>query len=99
MTKAPLFLKKYFWDIDFKKLNPDKSKTFVLKRLLDRGDDKALKWLFKYCTKKDIKQLLLTTRDLSPKTANFWANFLNIDTKKMPCLQKPYSRIQFGLSS
>ena len=99
MQKLPGFLKQYFWDVDFKNLDFWLDKTFILKRVLDRGNDKALKWLLKYYTKADIKELLLTTRDLSPKTANFWADLLNIDKRKVVCLQKPYSRIQFGLSS
>lgn len=98
-TKLPEFLRGYFWDVDFAKIDPEKSKTFILKRVLDRGDDKAIRWLLKHYTKEDIKSLILTTRDLSAKTANFWANLLGIDHKKVPCLQKPYSRIQFGLSS
>ncbi len=97
--KLPAFLKQYFWDVDFDKLSFEKSKTFILKRVLDRGNDKALKWLFRHYTKADIKELILTTRDLSPKTANFWADYLKLKQKKVPCLQKPYSRIQFGLSS
>lgn len=99
MKKLPVFLKPYFWDVDFNKIDPEKSKMFILKRVLDRGNDKAIRWLLKHYTKEDIRQLLLTTRDLSAKTANFWADILNIDHKKVPCLQKPYSRIQFGLSS
>ncbi len=98
-SKLPNSFKKYFWDVDFEKINFEESKTFVLKRILDRGDDKAIIWLSKHYTKADIKKLLLTTRDLSPKTANFWADYLNIDPQNVPCLQKPYSRIQFGLSS
>lgn len=99
MKRLPSFLKQYFWDVDFKKIEFWHSKTFILKRVLDRGDDKALKWLLQHYTKEDIRKLLLTTRDLSAKTANFWADILNVDHKKVPCLQKPYSRIQFGLSS
>lgn len=99
MKKLPRFLKKYFWDVDFEKVDLEKSRVFILKRVLDRGNDKALKWLLLHYNKEDIKQLLLTTRDLSAKTANFWASYLNINPKKVPCLQKPYSRIQFGLSS
>ena|SRR3989344_7202867 len=99
MKKLPVFLKKYFWDVDFKELNLEKSKTFILKRVLDRGDTKALSWLKKNYTKDEIKKLVLFTRDISQKTANFWADYLKIDRRKVPCLQKPYSRIQFGLSS
>lgn len=99
MKKLPSFLKQYFWDVDFGKIDFAKSKAFILKRVLDRGDSRALEWLFQHYTRDDIKNLLLTTRDLSPKTANFWATYLNIDHSKVPCLQKPYARIQFGLSS
>lgn len=99
VKKLPAFLKQYFWDVDFAGLNFEKSRTFVLKRVLDRGDTKALNWLMKNFTKSEIKSLLLFTRDISQKTANFWADYLKIDRKKVPCLQKPYSRIPFGLSS
>lgn len=99
MKKLPAFLKQYFWDVDFKLVKLEKSKTFILKRVLDRGDTKALDWLKKNFTKKEIGQLLLTSRDLSQKTANFWADYLKMDHKKVLCLQKPYSLIPFGLSS
>jgi len=99
MKKLPAFLKKYFWDTDFEKMDFERSKVFILKRILDRGNDQALRWLLQHYTREDIKQLLLTTRDLSAKTANFWTEYLGLDHKKVPCLQKPYSRIQFGLSS
>lgn len=99
MQKLPVFLKQYFWDVDFDGLKLEESRTFILKRVLDRGDTKALNWLMGNFTKDEIKGLLFFTRDISQKTANFWADYLKIDRKKVPCLQKPYSRIQFGLSS
>lgn len=99
MTKLPIFLKEYFWDVDFNALDFKKSKVFILKRVIDRGDTKALNWIRQNYTNQEIKRLLLSTRDISPKTANFWADYLKIDHKKVLCLQKPYSRIQFGLSS
>jgi len=99
MQKLPGFLKQYFWDVDFEGLNFEKSKTFILKRVLDRGDTKAVHWLRENFTNSEIKNLLLFTRDISQKTANFWADYLRLDRKKVPCLQKPYSRIQFGLAS
>lgn len=99
MNKLPKSFKQYFWDVDFEKVNLEKSRPFILKRLLDRGDTKAITWVRQHYTTADIKNLLLTTRDLSAKTANFWADFLGLDKRKVVCLQKPYSRIPFGLSS
>ena len=99
MADIPSFLKKYFWDIDFHSLSLTKNKAFILKRILDRGDTKAINWLNQNYTKKDIETLITTTRDISQKTANFWTMLLGIDPKRVPCLQKPYSPVQFGLSS
>lgn len=98
-AQLPEYLRPYFWDVNFDLLNFKKSKTFILKRVLDRGDIRALGWMRRNYTNQEIEKLILTTRDISPKTANFWALFLGIDKRKVVCLQKPYSRIQFGLSS
>lgn len=98
-TKLPIFFKPYFWDVDFSTLNLSKDPGFIIKRTLDRGDAKALRWILKYYPKEKIKDTVLTSRDLSQKTANFWADIFNLDRTKILCLQKPYSRTQFGLSS
>lgn len=92
MKKLPHFLKQYFWDVNFEKIELETSKTFILKRVLDRGNDKALRWLFKQYSKEDVKQLLLTHKDLSPLTSNFWADYLNIDKGKIPSLKNPSPR-------
>lgn len=94
MKKIPKSFKKYFWDIDFDQLTFQKSKTFILKRILDRGDTKALKWLLQHYTKDDIRNLLLISRDLSQKTANFWAFYLGVNKRKVVCLQKPYLKMR-----
>lgn len=100
-TNAPLpeFLRPYFWDVAFEALDIKKNPRFILKRVIDRGDTKALMWAMSVFTIDDIRNLVLTTRDISRKTANFWALRLDIDPKLVPCLQKPYSRIPFGPSN
>lgn len=97
--KLPSSFSEYFWDVDFKSIDPNKSSSFVIKRVLDRGNTAAIKWLLRNYPKEKIERTVLTTRDLSQKTANFWADVFKLDKTKVVCLQKPYSRIQFGLSS
>ncbi len=92
MKKLPGFLKQYFWDVDFNKIELETSKIFILKRVLDRGNDHALEWLFKHYTKKDIEQLLLSCKDLSPLTSNFWADYFDFDKSKIPSLKNPSPR-------
>ena len=90
-TKLPGFLRDYFWDVRFDELDIKKSRFFVLKRVLDRADTGALRWLLRNYNTKEIVEVLYTTRDISQVTANFWTDYLKLD--------KPHSPIQWGLSS
>ena len=45
MKKAPAFLKQYFWDIDFDKLDIEKYPLYVVARILNYGDEKAIAWM------------------------------------------------------
>ena len=98
-AKLPEYFKAYFWDIDFSTLDPIGDSRFIIKRALDRGNTSAIKWLFATYPLEIIKDTVLESRDLSPKTANFWADALDLDRIKVACLHKPYSPTQFGLSS
>lgn len=97
--KLPKFLREYFWDVKFEDMSVDKSAAFVIKRVLDRGTTSHVNWVLDTYGTDAIKEVLLTTRDLSRPTGNFWADILGLDKKKLPCLQKPYSPIHFGLYS
>lgn len=95
-AKLPEFLRPYFWDVEFNSIDIEKSKHFIVKRAIDRGNTSAVKFVIKTYGLDSIKEVVLTTRDLYPITGNFWAEMLNLDKSKVPCLQKPYSRIRFG---
>ncbi len=84
----PSYLEKYFWDIDFEKLNYKKYPYFVIGRILEYGDVKGLRWMFKRFSNEQIKQSLKNTKDLSLRTTNFWADFFNVNKKEVKCLTK-----------
>lgn len=94
--QLPKFLRPYFWEVQFETIDLTKNPEYVLNRVIDRGDTKALRWVLSIFDQNDIAELIKTSRDLSAKTANFWADILGIDKTQVPCLQKPYSRIPFG---
>jgi len=99
IEKLPEFLRPYFWDVKFEDIDLEKNALFIIKRVLDRGESSNIHWLIKTYGKEKIKQLVLMTRDLSRPTGNFWADLLNLNKKDLPCLQKPYFPIHFGLYS
>ena len=92
--KLPFFLKKYFWNVDFTELNLEKDSFFVINRILEYGDIKDLCWLFKKVERKQIEEVIIKSRELSPKTANFWGLFLNLNKNKILCLKKSYQKMQ-----
>ena len=94
MKKLPKFLKKYFWDVDFDKIDIKIQTRDILSRLLEYGDEKAVGWMKNNFTKRQISDILLHYRLVSPTSANFWAIIYNIDRKKVLCLQKPYLEIR-----
>ncbi len=93
ITKLPKFLKEYFWDVDFESIDPQKSDQYIIARLIDRGNDKTIRWLFANYSKDIIRKVITTRRGFSPKTANFWALVLGIDKRKVVCLQTPYLKM------
>ncbi len=54
----PEFLKKYFWEVDFKEIDLRKHSTYILIRLMEYGDEKAVKWIKKHFTGEDIANVL-----------------------------------------
>lgn|SRR3989338_2251939 len=94
MKRLPKFLKRFFWDTDFDKLDVKKCSADIIGRILEHGDEKAVAWLEKKYTKKEIADVLFRFRFVSPKSANFWALILNLPKKRILCLQKRYLKTQ-----
>ncbi len=90
----PEFLKKYFWEVDFKEIDLRKHSTYILIRLMEYGDEKAVSWIKKHFTGEDIANVLFHFKGISPRTANYWALMLGIDINKVLCLQRYYLKTQ-----
>ncbi|MBU1523782.1 MAG: hypothetical protein KKG50_03865 [Candidatus Omnitrophica bacterium] len=93
-STLPKFLEKYFWDVDFEKIDPEVYSQDILARLLEYGDEKAINWMKENFSRHQIADVLSHYRLVSPKSANFWAIIFNIDKRKVLCLQKHYLEIR-----
>ncbi len=98
-ASLPQSFRSFFWDVAFEKLEIERSAHLIIKRVLDKGNLSAIRWLLKTYGKDEIKKVVMGTRDLARPTGNFWADILGLDKEQVPCLQKPYFPIHFGLSS
>ncbi len=70
--EIPEQFRKYFWDVDPSALSLEKSSGFIAERIMNFGDQEAIKWLLTVLDTEFIKSLVADSRNLTPKTRNYW---------------------------
>lgn len=93
-TELPLSLKRYFWDVDFEKLNILNQRPFIATRIFESGDVAAVRWLLRYVSREELKDILSESRGISPKSAHFWSLLFGMDETQIACLQKSSQKLQ-----
>ena len=86
-------LKDLFWDTDFNKIDSKKNASTVIERVLDFGDIGQIKVMFRYYNQEKVEQVLKTSKRLTAKSANFWADYFELQKKDVPCLSKQSKQI------
>jgi hypothetical protein len=78
-TKLPKEFQRYFWDVAFDELTLEKYPRFIAERILNYGDLSGIKWLLSRTDRKFIRTLVDNSRNLNPKTRNYWQIMLAED--------------------
>ena len=68
----PEEFRKYFWDVDYDDLSLEKYPKFIAERILNFGDLDAVKWLQSVLDRDFIRSVIINSRNLNPKTKNYW---------------------------
>lgn len=84
----PQELSRFFWEVDCRKLEESRHGSYIIERILERGDPEAIHWLMEHFSREEIIQVLKTSRSLSPRSGNFWALYFGCDPKELPCMKK-----------
>jgi len=92
MKLLPKFLKKYFWDVNFSELSKENYSSFIIERILEYGDEEAVKWMKKNFNISEIKNVICKSKNLSQKSANFWQFMFNLKRDKILCLKKSFQK-------
>lgn len=93
--RLPEFLRPLFWDVDFDQLRIPGHERYIIERILELGDVAEVRWMFQTFPRDLILQALRRSRNLSRKSALFWASFLEVPTRGIRCLSRR-SRQLFG---
>jgi hypothetical protein len=89
--KVSVSAKKYFWEVEVEKLDPQKNAEYIIGRLLEYGDIEAVRWMFHAFDRELITHVLMNKRGFSRVTANL---FFDLNKKDVLCLKKPYQKSQ-----
>lgn len=81
----PDYLKVYFWDTELGELDLHKHRHFIISRILNEGNDRALNWLLNQYDRKTIKTAVKASRSLTPKTARCWQNYFSLKEEELCC--------------
>jgi len=90
-TRLPKFLNHYFWDINTRDLDPAEHADYVIKRIMEYGNPRAVLWMLDAFPKPKMIRVLSQSRGLSPQSANFWACYFGVSRRRVLCLKKSYS--------
>jgi hypothetical protein len=77
MDKGKNIDKSLFWDADVTGLDLQQNKEYIIERVLELGDEKAVRWLFSNYLRSEIRQVLTGSRRISRKSSNYWSLILN----------------------
>ena len=83
MTVADTLDKRIFWDVNPENLDWQKSKQFIIERVLVRGGMNDMKKIISLYNKTDIREAIKKSRDLDKLTHNFCSNYFNIPKAEM----------------
>jgi hypothetical protein len=72
MNKIGDEIRPFFWDLDIESLDPKRHRTAIIERLLDMGDQRAVRWLFRTYRPDEVRSVLEASRCISPKSRGYW---------------------------
>lgn len=80
--------KNLFWDIEFRDLNYQKDDVFIVKRVLNYGNEKDYKEIKRVYGLQKIKNIAKKIDYINKKSVNFWSIVLNIPLNSFKCIKK-----------
>ena len=82
----PSNLRTLFWDTNLETFTPEAYPDYTIFRVLELGDEEAVRWLRNTFSGAEISRVLKTERRLTPKSATFWALVYGIPTCEVAAL-------------
>ena len=86
--EIPAFLHIYFWDVDPATLTLAHDGKYIIERILEWGDERAVAWLNEHFSEDERKAVVQGSRRLSSKSRNYWGLIYHLWSTNNPSAQK-----------
>lgn len=80
----PAELRALFWDADTGAVDLEAHARYVIERVLDHGDEAAVRWLLRHYPAETVQAVVARSRSLSPKTRGFWRLYYRLREEDVP---------------
>ncbi|MEA3417349.1 MAG: hypothetical protein U9R02_14615 [Thermodesulfobacteriota bacterium] len=83
--------RRYFWDKG--PLNPKRDEYIIIERVLEFGTEDEVDVIYNYYGIKAIKSVVKESRELSPRTVNYFTLFFGLSRQETRCFSDVSPRI------
>ena len=67
------FRRALFWDVDPKTIDPEKHARYIIERVMEFGNDREVRWVSQYYTKRKIRDVVKRARGvMHQRSKNLW---------------------------
>ena len=87
-TEMPFFTPACFWNADYKKLDIEKDKNYIISRVINGGLEKDIHTLFKIYGYETMKEEIIRISYMSKKTLNYWSIIFNVKKENFKAFSK-----------
>lgn len=94
MKRIPQHIAQYFWDADISAADLNKRSEYIISRLLNFGDEKAIRWIHGKYSYDEIVSALRNAVDLHQKAARYWSLFYGVNPQEVRCLSLDFQAPQ-----
>jgi hypothetical protein len=77
------FSQNLFWDTPVQNIHLQQHKRYIIERVLTRGFLQDFYLILKIYTKEEIREAILKSKELDPKTAHFCSEYFEIPKKQI----------------
>jgi len=77
---VPERFRTLFWDTRIDRIHLRRNARYIIERVLELGDMDAMEWLQRVYAVQNIIDVLLTSRNLTNKSRNFWMLWFGADS-------------------